>query len=109
MSYHGNGSSPGEWTLRLYPDPPRDLGWLDLSTTPGEPVVRIDLNRPPAAAQVTVRRVTTSTRTTDRRNAIPRRRYGYATAADAGMPPASANITRATSAEVRATLPLRWP
>jgi hypothetical protein len=75
MSCHGNGSWPGEWTLRLYPDPPRDLSWLDLSTTPGAPAVR----------------------TTGRRNAISPRRSGYATAAAAGMPPASANITRVTS------------
>ena len=43
VSYQGNGSWPGEWTLRLYPDPPRDLSWLDLSTTPGEPAARIKL------------------------------------------------------------------
>ena len=43
MNYHGNGSWPGEWTLRLYPNPPRDLSWLDLSTTPGEPAARVRL------------------------------------------------------------------
>jgi hypothetical protein len=58
MSYHGNSSRPGEWTLRLHPDPPRDLGWLDLTTTPGKPSVRIDLTPRPAAA--TVRPVTGS-------------------------------------------------
>jgi hypothetical protein len=53
MSYNGNGSWPREWTLRLYPDPPRDLSWLDLSPTPGEPAVRIDLT-PPGSPEVTV-------------------------------------------------------
>jgi hypothetical protein len=43
LSYHGNNTWPGEWTLRLYPDPPRDLSWLDLSTTPGQPAARIEL------------------------------------------------------------------
>ena len=46
MSYNGTGSRPGEWTLRLYPSPPSDLHWLDLSTTPGEPAARIDLTPP---------------------------------------------------------------
>jgi len=31
----------------VWPDPPRDLSWLDLSPAPGEPAVRIDLT--PAA------------------------------------------------------------
>jgi hypothetical protein len=34
---HGNSSRPGGWTLGLHPDPPRDLSWLDLTTTPGKP------------------------------------------------------------------------
>jgi hypothetical protein len=59
MSYHGNNSRPGEWTLRLHPDPPRDLSWLDLTTTPGKPPVRIDLT-PPRPAAATVRPVTGS-------------------------------------------------
>ena len=42
-SYNGSGRRPGVWTLRLYPPPPRDLRWLNLSTTPGEPAARIDL------------------------------------------------------------------
>jgi hypothetical protein len=59
MSYHGNSNRPGEWTLRLHPDPPLDLSWLDLTTTPDEPPVRIDLTQPrPAAA--TVRPITGS-------------------------------------------------
>jgi hypothetical protein len=61
MSYHGNGSWPREWTLRLYPDPPRDLSWLDLSTAPGEPAVRIDLTAAgqlPASPAVTISQVT---------------------------------------------------
>ncbi len=45
--------------LRLHPDPPRDLSWLDLTTTPGKPPVRIDLT-PPRPAASTVRQVTGS-------------------------------------------------
>ena len=59
MSCHGSSSRPGEWTLRLHPDPPRDLGWLDLTTTPGKPPVRIDLT-PPRPAAAAVRPVTGS-------------------------------------------------
>jgi hypothetical protein len=59
MSYHGNNSRPGEWTLRLHPDPPRDLNWLDLTTTPGKPPMRIDLT-PPGPAASTVRPITGS-------------------------------------------------
>jgi hypothetical protein len=61
MSYIGSGSWPLEWTLRLYPDPPRDLSWLDLSATPGGPAVRIDLTaagQPPASSPVTASPVT---------------------------------------------------
>ena len=61
MSYIGNGSWPCEWTLQLYPTPPRDLRWLDLSTTPGESAVRIDLTaagQPPASPAVTISPVT---------------------------------------------------
>ena len=44
MGLHGSGpGGPGGWILRLHPDPPRDLRWLDLTTTPGEPAVRIDM------------------------------------------------------------------
>ena len=45
----------------LSPDPPHDPRWLDLTTAPGGPAVRIDLDRrvpasrPPDAADVTVR------------------------------------------------------
>jgi hypothetical protein len=59
MSYRGNSSRPGEGTLRLYPDPPRDLSWLDLTTTPGEPPARIDLTTP-HRPEVTVSQVTGS-------------------------------------------------
>jgi hypothetical protein len=59
VSYHGNASRPGEWVLRLYPDPPRGLSWLDLNTTPGEPAARIDLT-PAARPVVTVSPVTRS-------------------------------------------------
>jgi hypothetical protein len=47
-------ASPGpvhtEWSgvLDLRPDPPPEIGWLDLRTAPGEPATRIDLNRPQA-------------------------------------------------------------
>jgi len=37
-------------TLMLDPDPPHDPRWLDLTTIPGEPAVRIDLTRPPDTA-----------------------------------------------------------
>jgi len=62
MGLHGSGpGGPGGWILRLHPDPPRDLRWLDLTATPGEPAVRIDV----AAAgepdsEVTVRPAGTS-------------------------------------------------
>ena len=59
MSYQGNGSRPGEWTVRLYPDPPRDLSWLDLSTTPGQSAARIKLT-PAGRPAVTVSPVTRS-------------------------------------------------
>ena len=55
----GYGSWLGEWILCLYPDPPRDLSWLDLATTPGEPAVRIDLATPPPAA-ATISQITGS-------------------------------------------------
>jgi hypothetical protein len=54
MTYRGNSPHPGEWTLRLSPAPPRDLGWLDLRTSPDGPAVRIDLDGPPASIEVTV-------------------------------------------------------
>ena len=55
------GSPVLGWTLMLTPDPPHDPRWLDLTTAPGGPAVRIDLDRqaagsrPPDAADVTVR------------------------------------------------------
>src|SRR5712691_11513837 len=57
------GGGPDGWTLMLHPGPPRDPRWLDLTTTPGEPAVRIDLNpsaRPPEGATVTVSAATAS-------------------------------------------------
>jgi len=56
IGLHGSGfSGPGEWILRLHPDPPRDLRWLDLSTTPGEPATRVALDgRPPDPPEATV-------------------------------------------------------
>ena len=51
----GSGESPGEWILKLNPDPPRDLRWLDLVTTSGEPATRVVLDGPPPAPpEVTV-------------------------------------------------------
>jgi hypothetical protein len=47
MGLHGSGvSGPGEWILRLHPDPPPGLRWLDLSTGTGEPATRVDLSGP---------------------------------------------------------------
>jgi hypothetical protein len=52
---NGSGENPGEWILELHPDPPRDLGWLDLITTPGAPATRLVLDgRPPDRPEVTV-------------------------------------------------------
>ncbi len=59
-------SGPMGWTLMLRPDPPHEPRWLDLTTTPGGPAVRIDLDRPapgtrpPGAADVTVRKAALS-------------------------------------------------
>jgi len=44
IGLHGSGASgPGEWIVRLHPDPPPELRWLDLTTVSGEPAVRIEL------------------------------------------------------------------
>ncbi len=52
MGLHGSGvSGPGEWILRLHPDPPRDLRWLDLRTAAAEPAVRVGLDPRTAAGQ----------------------------------------------------------
>jgi hypothetical protein len=59
-------SGPMGWTLMLRPDPPHEPQWLDLTTTPGAPAVRIDLGPPapgtrlPGAADVTVRKAALS-------------------------------------------------
>jgi len=42
--------------LLLRPDPPRHIRWLDLTTTPGEPATRIDLDPQIPAPDVTVTR-----------------------------------------------------
>jgi hypothetical protein len=42
--------------LVLRPDPPRQIRWLDLTTAPGEPATRIDLDPPIPAPDVTVTR-----------------------------------------------------
>ena len=54
------GSVHAEWSgvLDLHPNPPHEIRWLDLSTTPGEPATRIDLNsqqaRPTPPPEITV-------------------------------------------------------
>lgn len=59
-------SGPLGWTLMLRPDPPHDPRWLDLTPVPGDPPVRIDLDRPapgtcpPGAAGVTVTKTSLS-------------------------------------------------
>ena len=66
MAFSGRGGRhpselAGQITLR--PAPPSDIRWLDLTTTPGEPAVRIDLNpgnRAPDGAVVTVSEAVTS-------------------------------------------------
>ncbi len=57
MGLHGSGvSGPGEWVLRLHPDPPPDLRWLDMRTAAGEPAAHIELSgsTEPADAAVAV-------------------------------------------------------
>ena len=60
LLYRGSGTPRGECTVRLSPAPPRDLRWLDLRTALGGPAVRIDLNRPPASTEVTIREAAAS-------------------------------------------------
>jgi hypothetical protein len=61
-----SGSSVGPFpaasstNTMLDPDPPHDPRWLDLTTIPGEPAVRIDLTRPPDTATVTAGAATAS-------------------------------------------------
>jgi hypothetical protein len=58
LDFKGRGERrPSELTgqITLHPDPPPGIRWLDLATTPGEPSVRIDLNRPPDGTDLTVR------------------------------------------------------
>src|SRR5204862_4474522 len=68
LGLHGSGvSGPGEWILRLHPDPRRELRWLDLTADPGEPAVRIELtaaDRP--APEATVSAAVSSVCTTPR-------------------------------------------
>ena len=54
------GGGANGWTLMLDPDPPHEPRWLDLTTIPGEPAVRIDLTRPPDSATVTTGGATAS-------------------------------------------------
>lgn len=42
--------------LQLRPDPPHQIRWLDLTTAPGEPATRIDLDPPIPVPDVTVTR-----------------------------------------------------
>jgi hypothetical protein len=52
------GHAAGE--LLLHPDPPRQIRWLDLTTTPGEPPARIDLSSQIPAPEITVTRTARS-------------------------------------------------
>jgi hypothetical protein len=57
MDFLGRGERrPSELTgqITLRPDPPAGIRWLDLATGPGEPAVRIDLDRPPDGSNMTV-------------------------------------------------------
>jgi hypothetical protein len=57
------GGGADGWTLLLEPSPPYDPRWLDLITAPGQPAVRIDLDRsarPPHDVTVTAGPVTAS-------------------------------------------------
>jgi hypothetical protein len=57
------GGGGDGWTLLLQPGPPHDPQWLDLVTAPGQPAVRVGLNRPaqpPHDATVTAGPVTAS-------------------------------------------------
>jgi hypothetical protein len=66
MAFSGRGGRhPSELAgqITLHPVPPSDIRWLDLTTTPGEPAVRIDLNpanRGPDGTVVTVSKAVTS-------------------------------------------------
>lgn len=81
MGLHGSGvSGPGEWILRLRPDPPPGLRWLDLSTGAGEPATRVDLSGPAQPADAP-----------------------EATVSTGGPGPASGR-----SAQARLVLPVRW-
>jgi hypothetical protein len=63
MGFRGRGERrPGELTgqITLRPGPPSGIRWLDLATVPGEPAVRIDLNRPPDDTEMTLRPPTAS-------------------------------------------------
>ncbi|HJY99859.1 MAG TPA: sigma factor-like helix-turn-helix DNA-binding protein [Streptosporangiaceae bacterium] len=58
MGFRGRGERrPSELTgqIILQPSPPPGIRWLDLATVPGEPAVRIDLNRPPDDTEMTLR------------------------------------------------------
>ena len=56
ISLRNIGGGPAGRTLMLRPDPPHAPRWLDLTTAPGRPAVRIDLDRgPPSLAEITVR------------------------------------------------------
>jgi hypothetical protein len=63
MKVRDLGGGTGGWTLMLEPSPPYDPQWLDLISAPGQPAVRVDLNRsarPPQDATVTAGPVTAS-------------------------------------------------
>ena len=63
MTVSDLGGGADGWTLLLEPSPPHDPQWLDLITAPGQPAVRVDLDRParpPQDAAVTAGPVTAS-------------------------------------------------
>ncbi len=66
MAFSGRlGRHPSELAgqITLHPAPPSDIRWLDLTATPGDPAVRIDLNpgnRGPDGTVVTVSEAVTS-------------------------------------------------
>ncbi|HLK72678.1 MAG TPA: hypothetical protein VKU77_03410 [Streptosporangiaceae bacterium] len=51
---------PDGWTLLLHPRPAHDPRWLDLTTSPGQPGVRLDLTPPSPAQQDATVTVTTA-------------------------------------------------
>jgi hypothetical protein len=58
MSFRGRGERRHDeltGQITLQPGPPPGIRWLDLATIPGEPAVRVDLNRSPDDTEMTLR------------------------------------------------------